>query len=103
MNALGTQDDALIANEQMTIDSYSWDAVFVSETVIDDKGWSMEVRIPFRQLRFPEGDDLTFGLWMRRTVNRKNEIQNWPLIPLTYGSGYNSDIKTVSRYGRLTG
>ena len=103
MNALGTQDDALIANEQMTIDSYSWDAVFVSETVIDDKGWSMEVRIPFRQLRFPEGNDLTFGLWMRRTVNRKNEIQNWPLIPLTYGSGYNSDIKTVSRYGRLTG
>lgn len=103
MNALGTQDDALIANEQMTIDSYSWDAVFVSETVIDDKGWSMEVRSPFRQLRFPEGNDLTFGLWMRRTVNRKNEIQNWPLIPLTYGSGYNSDIKTVSRYGRLTG
>jgi hypothetical protein len=98
MNALGTQDDALIANEQMTIDSYSWDAVFVSETVIDDKGWSMEVRIPFRQLRFPEGNDLTFGLWMRRTVNRKNEIQNWPLIPLTYGSGYNSDIKTVEKH-----
>lgn len=103
MNALGTQDDALIADEEMTIDSYSWDAVFESETVIDENGWSMEVRIPFRQLRFPEGDDLTFGLWMRRTVNRKNEIQNWPLIPLTYGSGYNSDIKTVSRYGRLTG
>jgi hypothetical protein len=103
MNALGTQDDALIADERMTIDSYSWDAVYVSETVINDKGWSMEVRIPFRQLRFPEGDDLTFGLWMRRTVNRKNEIQNWPLIPLSYGTGYSDDIKTVSRYGRLTG
>ena len=63
----------------------------------------MEVRIPFRQLRFPDGDELTFGLFMRRTVNRKNEIQNWPLVPLTYGSGYDSDLKTVSRYGRLTG
>ncbi len=103
MNALGTQDDALIADEHMTIDSYSWDAVFTSETVINDQGWSMEVRIPFRQLRFPEGDDLTFGLWMRRTVNRKNEIQNWPLIPLSYGTAYSDDIKTVSRYGRLTG
>jgi len=103
MNALGTQDDALIADEHMTIDSYSWDAVFESETVIDENGWSMEVRIPFRQLRFPEGDDLTFGLFMRRTVNRKNEIQNWPLVPLTYGSGYSDDMKTVSRYGRLTG
>jgi hypothetical protein len=103
MNALGTQDDALIADEHMTIDSYSWDAVFESETQINEKGWSMEVRIPFRQLRFPEGDDLTFGLFMRRTVNRKNEIQNWPLVPLTYGSGYSDDLKTVSRYGRLTG
>ncbi|MFT5143055.1 MAG: hypothetical protein ACI84D_001677 [Thalassolituus oleivorans] len=103
MNALGTQDDALIADEHMTIDSYSWDAVFESETVIDEKGWSMEVRIPFRQLRFPDGEDLTFGLFMRRTVNRKNEIQNWPLVPLTYGSGYSDDLKTVSRYGRLTG
>ncbi|MFT7551923.1 MAG: hypothetical protein ACI9BV_002237, partial [Rhodothermales bacterium] len=103
MNALGTQDDALIADEHMTIDSYSWDAVYESETVIDEKGWSMEVSIPFRQLRFPDGEDLTFGLFMRRTVNRKNEIQNWPLVPLTYGSGYSDDMKTVSRYGRLTG
>lgn len=103
MNALGTQDDALIADEHMTIDSYSWDAVFESETVIDENGWSMEVRIPFRQLRFPDGEELTFGLFMRRTVNRKNEIQNWPLVPLTYGSGYSDDLKTVSRYGRLTG
>ena len=103
MNALGTQDDALIADEHMTIDSYSWDAVFESETEITDEGWTLEVRIPFRQLRFPEGDDLTFGLWMRRTVNRKNEVQNWPLVPLTYGSGYSDDMKTVSRYGRLTG
>ena len=103
MNALGTQDDALIADEAMTLDSYSWDAVFESETEITDKGWTMEVRIPFRQLRFPEGDDLTFGLFMRRTVNRKNEIQNWPLVPLTYGTQYSDDLKTVSRYGRLTG
>lgn len=103
MNALGTQDDALIADEHMTIDSYSWDAVFASETQITDEGWTMEVRIPFRQLRFPEGDELTFGLFMRRTVNRKNEIQNWPLVPLSYGSGYSDDMKTVSRYGRLTG
>lgn len=103
MNALGTQDDALIADEHMTIDSYSWDAVFESETQITDTGWTMEVRIPFRQLRFPEGDELTFGLFMRRTVNRKNEIQNWPLVPLSYGTSYSDDMKTVSRYGRLTG
>jgi hypothetical protein len=103
MNALGTQDDAMIADEGLTLDSYSWDAVFTSETVINENGWSMEVSIPFRQLRFPEGDDLDFGLFMRRKINRKNETLNWPLIPLSYGSGYSDDIQTVSRYGRLTG
>ncbi|NDC87312.1 MAG: hypothetical protein EB075_00650 [Bacteroidetes bacterium] len=103
MNALGTQDDALIADERLTIDSYSWDAVFASETKITDEGWQLEVSIPFRQLRFPEGDDLTFGLFMRRTINRKNERLNWPLVPLSYGSGYSDDMRHVSRYGRLTG
>lgn len=103
MNALGTQDDAMISDESLTLDAYSWDAVFRSETVIDENGWTMEVSIPFRQLRFPEGDDLDFGLFLRRKINRKNETLNWPLIPLTYGSGYSDDIRTVSRYGRLTG
>ena len=42
MNALGTQDDATVTDEGLTIDSFSWDAVFRSETVIDDSGWSME-------------------------------------------------------------
>lgn len=62
MNALGAQDDALITDEAITYDSFSWDAVFISETVIDDQGWTLEVSIPFRQLRFPEGDELEFGL-----------------------------------------
>lgn len=103
MNALGTQDDAMIADEGMTLDSYSWDAVYRSETVIDENGWTLEVSIPFRQLRFPEGEELDFGLFMRRKINRKNETLNWPLIPLSYGSSYSDDMQTVSRYGLLTG
>lgn len=103
MNALGTQDDAIIENETLNIDSYSWDALFYSETTIHGEGWTLEVAIPFRQLRFPEGDELEFGLFMRRTINRRNERLNWPLVPLTYGPGYMDDLRAVSRYGRLTG
>ena len=102
MNALGTQDDATITDEGLTIDSFSWDAVFVSETVIDDAGWSMEVAIPFRQLRFPEGDDLSFGLMLSRTINRKNERVMWPRIGLERGSSFGA-LSTVSQYGVLTG
>jgi hypothetical protein len=102
MNALGTQDDATIADESLTIDSFSWDAVFLSETHIHAGGWSMEVAIPFRQLRFPEGDDLSFGLMLSRTINRKNERVLWPAIGLEYGGSF-AALSAVSEYGTLSG
>lgn len=101
MNALGTQDDATITDETITITSFSWDAVFLSETIIDDEGWSMEVSIPFRQLRFPEGDELEFGLMISRVINRKNERVLWPAIGLEYGNF--TAMAAVSQYGRLKG
>ena len=103
MNALGTQDDATVTDEGLTLDSFSWDAVFRSETVIDETGWTMEVAIPFRQLRFPEGDDLEFGLMLSRTINRKNERVMWPRIGLEHAGSSFGALSVVSRYGRLTG
>jgi hypothetical protein len=102
MNALGTQDDATISDEGLTIDSFSWDAVFRSETVIDESGWTMEVAIPFRQLRFPEGEELEFGLMLSRMINRKNERVMWPRIGLEHGDSFGA-LAAVSQYGRLTG
>ncbi|WP_018126767.1 carbohydrate binding family 9 domain-containing protein [Balneola vulgaris] len=101
MNALGTQDDATITDERLSIDSFSWDAVFRSETVINDDGWTLEVSIPFRQLRFPEGDELEFGLMLSRTINRKNERVLWPAIGLEYGNF--TSLAAVSQYGTLKG
>ena len=105
MNALGTQDDATITDEGLTLDSFSWDAVFRSETVIDDEGWTMEVSIPFRQLRFPKGDDLTFGLMLSRLINRKNERVMWPPIGLEFAGSFGGfgAISAVSQYGALRG
>ncbi|MEZ4698599.1 MAG: DUF5916 domain-containing protein [Rhodothermales bacterium] len=102
MNALGTQDDATITDEALTIDSFSWDAVFWSETVIDDEGWSMEVSIPFRQLRFPKGEVVDMGLMLSRMINRKNERSMWPPIGLDYGSSFTA-LAAVSQYATLKG
>ncbi len=105
MNALGTQDDATITDEKLSIDGFSWDAVFDSETVITDDGWTLEVSIPFRQLRFPKGDDLSFGLMLSRMINRKNERVIWPNIGLEYGSaaaGFPA-LAAISQYGILKG
>lgn len=102
VNALGTQDDATITDEGLTLDSFSWNAVFRSETVIDDEGWTMEVSIPFRQLRFPKADSLDFGLMISRMINRKNERVIWPPIGLEFGGQFGV-LSAVSQYGVLKG
>ena len=102
MNALGTQDDATITDEGLTLDSFSWDAVFRSETQIDEDGWTMEVSIPFRQLRFPKGETVDFGLMLSRMINRKNERVIWPPIGLEFGGQFGV-ISAVSQYGVLRG
>ena len=102
MNALGTQDDALVTDEKLNYDSFSWNAVFISETKIDDEGWTMEVSIPFRQLRFPEGEELEFGLMVSRMINRKNERVLWPAIGMEYGGSFGV-LAAASQYGTLKG
>ncbi|MAO66386.1 MAG: hypothetical protein CL666_15445 [Balneola sp.] len=101
-NALGTQDDALLTNESLDYGSFSWDAVFITETKIDDEGWTLEVAIPFRQLRFPDDEELEFGLMLSRTIVRKSESVLWPAIGQEYG-GYYGAISAVSQYGVLKG
>ncbi|MEM9998845.1 MAG: carbohydrate binding family 9 domain-containing protein, partial [Bacteroidota bacterium] len=102
MNALGTQDDALVTDEDIGFDSFTWDAVFLSEGQITDAGWTMEVAIPFNQLRFPEGAEVDFGLMLSRGISRKNERVMWPAIGLDRGSEFLA-LATVSQYGLLRG
>jgi len=99
INSLGAQDDATITDESMTLDDWSWDAVFYSETVIDEKGWSLEVAIPFRQIRFSKDDVLEMGVAVERTINRKNEKAIFPFIPLSFQGGWIN----VSQYATLKG
>ncbi|MFT5144187.1 MAG: hypothetical protein ACI80V_000789 [Rhodothermales bacterium] len=99
MNPLGTQDDGTITDESMSIDDWSWDAVYYSEGTITDKGWTLEVAIPFRQIRFSKDVQPIMGLAVERRINRKNEQVIWPFIPRSFTGG----IRTVSQFASLRG
>jgi len=100
MNPLGTQDDALITDENPPgLDEWAWDGVYISEGKVTDFGWVLEVAIPWTTLRFPNKDELTMGLAIKRYINRKNESVIWPHI----GLEYSSDIYQVSQYANLKG
>ncbi len=66
----------------------SWDAVFESAAVIDSLGWTMEMRIPFSQLRYtPREGEQTFGINFRRSVGRLAESTEYSFTPRTAASG----------------
>ena len=100
MNPLGTQDDALITDENHPgVDEWAWEGGYISEGKVTDFGWVLEVAIPWTTLRFPNKDELTMGLAVKRYINRKNESVIWPHI----GLEYSSDIYQVSQYANLKG
>jgi hypothetical protein len=71
VSAAGVQRDAIISNDAFM--DYSWDGVWQSAVRIDDEGWSLEMRIPFSQLRFPRGRRQIWGVNAARYIQRNNE------------------------------
>ena len=50
----------------------------------DADGWSAEIRIPFKTLRFERGVDRVWGVNFSRRIRRKNEIDYWSPVPRVY-------------------
>ena len=57
---------------------YGWDGVVDVRTTIHERGWTLEMRIPWRTLRFdPSLEQQTWGLNFLRRIRRKNEVSYW--------------------------
>ena len=98
-NVLGTQDDAIITDEQMSHSDWQWDGIYESEGRIAEDGWHVELAIPFKTIRFDNADELTMGVAIMRFLNRTGERSMWPFIPRQYSAG----IFQVSQYATLRG
>ncbi|MFM2135963.1 MAG: hypothetical protein RL021_1363, partial [Bacteroidota bacterium] len=55
----------------------SFDAVWESAVQLTDSGWSLEMRIPYSQLRFPEVPEQVWGLQFARLIRRTREYDQW--------------------------
>ena len=72
VNPSGVRADMITEADNQFGDS-SWDPVWEAETQRDSLGWSAEMRIPLSQLRFPPADEQTWGINVRRYIQRKAE------------------------------
>jgi hypothetical protein len=95
-NPEGARGDRQVANEGREINT-SWDAVWLVETARVADGWTLEMAIPFRALRFDVHGEGTWGVNFSRTIRRKNEIDYWAPVPRSY------NLMRLSLAGELTG
>ncbi len=54
-------------------ENVDWDGIWDVRARITDQGWSCEIVIPFKTLRFPTTDTQVWRLNIKRTIRRKNE------------------------------
>jgi hypothetical protein len=75
----------------------NWDASWLVEAHISDTGWSAEMRIPFKTLRYGKGEEQNWGINFQRNIRRNNEVAYWAPLPPQY------NLNRVSEAGTLQG
>lgn len=69
--------------------NWNWDTFWDVKTMISDKGWSTELRIPFSSLRFQPADNRTImGITILRTSAALSEMSTFPAIPPKYSGAF---------------
>jgi hypothetical protein len=71
ISSAGTLYDGTLYNDEW--DDDTWDGVWEGKATINKKGWSAEIRIPFSQLKFQNGNHMVWGVNFRRDIARRNE------------------------------
>jgi hypothetical protein len=65
----------------------SWNTFWDVKTTRDEKGWYVEMRIPFSSLRFQSEDGIVkMGLIIQRAISSKNELDTYPRIDPKFGT-----------------
>lgn len=82
--ASGTQADAT-ANPTVGED-FGWNAVWDSAVKIQDDGWSLEIKIPYRCLRFDNKKLETWGINFHRRFKRNESQYTWSPLDVTKGN-----------------
>ena len=80
----GQQADA-IANPSIGED-FSWNAVWYSAVKINDDGWAVEMKLPYRTLRFEDQEEPVWGLQFHRHFRRERSQFTWNPIDPTKGN-----------------
>lgn len=91
VNPAGVKRDELTSGGRGDV---SWNAVWDAAVTVDSAGWTVEMRIPFSQLRFGSAPVQTWGIQLSRRIHRLQENSVMAHTPRSERGG-------VARYGHL--
>ena len=75
----------------------NWDGVWEVSTRVSEIGWTAEIAIPFRTLRYPLGAVQTWGINFQRNIRHRNERSYWAPLPRQFS------LNRLSLAGELQG
>lgn len=82
-NPLGALRDMTVTDDQQ---NSAWNGIWYVKTGHFENGWTMEVAIPFKSLRYSGSGPQTWGINLRRLVKWKNEFSYLSLVPAALGT-----------------
>lgn len=82
-NPLGALRDMTVTDDQQ---NSAWNGIWYVKTSKFDQGWTLEVAIPFKTLRYNGNGPQTWGINLRRLVRWKNEFSYLSLVPAALGT-----------------
>ena len=85
VNAIGGFSDFEIVDERPS--SMDWNPVWNVRTGRFDGGWTVEMQIPFKSIRFRPGQTQLWGLQLGRHIRWKNERTYLTPVPISGGAG----------------
>ena len=95
VNPRGARAEGQIANNSESL-NFDWDGIWDAAARVDGEGWTAELAIPFKTLRFRK-DLAAWGLNVQRYVARRQETDRWTAARRDVW------ISNLSEAGRLEG
>jgi hypothetical protein len=77
VNPLGIQGDSRFEGGQ---EDFTIDVVWYSAGRIDDEGYTIEVRIPFKSIRYRSREPVEMGIIFERSISRYSESGTYPAL-----------------------
>ena len=97
-NPVAARADYVVTEEAANFD---WNPVWDVQIAYFEGGWTVELEVPFKSLRYGPGTDQLWGIQLRRVIRRKNEWAYLNRVPPSAAGPYG--LTRISFGGTLVG